>query len=413
MILIFLIFFLVLLILFSAFLSGSETSFFSLSLFTIRSLKESKNSRKRLIAKVLESPRKLLVTLLMLNVLANILVQNTVSSIFGELSGWLLKVGVPLVLTLIFGEVIPKSIALTNNIKIAYWVIKPIHFLEKITGPFRNFLVKLCNYISRFFFFFLQKEKKISPHELELILKASKDKGVLQSDETSLAEGYLDLQEALVKELMRPRDEILFYDLSDPIDKLVYLLVDEQCTRVPVCEGSLDQVIGVISTRRLFFYQDSIKNPQDLKKVLKKPLFVPETMNGWSLLQMLRKKNESIALVVDEYGSINGLVTQEDLFESIVGEIRDLRDKKSRFTRSKEDVIIASGKMEISDFEEVFKIKLENPNNLVTVGGWLTEQLGDIPKTGTKYVNEKFLFYVLSADPNRVRRIYIRKIKGK
>jgi len=402
---------LVILILFSAFLSGTETAFFSLSPFTIRSYKSSKSYKKRLIAKILENPRKLLVTLLMLNVLANILVQNTVSSIFGELSGWLLKVGVPLVLTLLFGEVIPKSLALSNNIRISNWVAKPVHFLEKITGPFRSFLVKVCNYISRIIFFFLKKEKRISSHELELILKTSRAKGVLQSDETFLAEGYLDLQSATVKELMRPKDEILYFNINDSTDNLIHLLTDEQCTRVPVCDGDIDQVIGVISTRRLFFYQEGIKEAGDLKKILRKPLFVPESMNGWSLLQMLRKKNESIAMVVDEYGSINGLVTQEDLFESIVGEINDLRDKKSRYTRSSEDVIIASGKMEIGDFEEIFKVELKNPNNLVTIGGWLTEQLGDIPKTGTKYLTDIFLFYVLAADPNRVRRIYIRKIK--
>jgi magnesium and cobalt exporter, CNNM family len=408
-----LIFILILLILFSAFLSGTETSFFSLPLFTVRSFKSSNDYRKRLIANILKSPRQLLVTLLMLNILANILVQNTVSSIFGEFSGWLLKVGIPLVLTLIFGEVIPKSIALNNNLKISYLVVRFVRFLEKITGPFRNVLVKLCNYISRILFFFLKKEKKISPHELELILKTSKAKGVLHSDETYLAKGYLDLQEALVKELMRPKDEILFYNIDDPIEKLIHLLVEEQCTRVPVCEGSLDRVVGVISTRRLFFYRDNIKNNQDLKKILRKPLFVPESMNGWSLLQVLRSKNESIAMVVDEYGSINGLVTQEDLFESIVGEISDLRDKKARFTRSSEDVIIASGKMEISDFEELFNIELKNPNNLVTIGGWLIEQLEDIPKAGTKYITDKFLFYVLAADPSRVRRVYIRKIKDK
>jgi len=411
MILSILVFSLVFLILFSAFLSGTETAFFSLSPFTIRSFKSSKSYKKRLIAKILKNPRKLLVTLLMLNVLANILVQNTVSSIFGELSGWLLKVGVPLVLTLLFGEVIPKSLALTNNIRISQLVAKPVHFLEKVTGPFRSFMVKLCNYVSRIIFFFLKKEGKVSPHELELILKTSRAKGILQSDETFLAEGYLDLQSALVKELMRPKDEILYFNINDSIDHLVHLLIDEQCTRIPVCDGALDKVIGVISTRRLFFYQEGIKDVDDLKKILRKPLFVPESMNGWALLQMLRKKNESIAMVVDEYGSINGLVTQEDLFESIVGEINDLRDKNSRYTRSSEDVIIASGKMEISDFEEIFKVDLINPNNLVTIGGWLTEQLGDIPKTGTKHLTDLFLFYVLAADPNRVRRIYIRKIK--
>lgn len=406
-----LIFILIILILFSAFLSGAETAFFSLPVFTVKTYKSTREYRKRLIAKILKSPRQLLVTLLMLNVLANILVQNTVSSLFGEFSGWGVKVGIPLALTLVFGEVIPKSLALANNTKIAYRVCKIIHWLEIITGPFRNSLVKLTSYISRFLFFFLRKEKKITKQELELVLQTSKAKGVIFQDESELAEGYLDLQEASVKEVMRPREEILYFNVEDSCEKLINLLVDQQCTRVPVCDKNLDNVFGFISTRRFFFYQDSIQSGEDLYKILKKPIYVPESMNAWALLQQLRDKAESIALVVDEYGSISGLVTQEDLFESIVGEIKDLRDEKSLFTRSSEDVIIASGKMELSDFENVFSISLENPHNLVTIGGWLTQQLGDIPKTGTKFVTEDFLFYVLSADPNRVRRMYIRRRK--
>lgn len=407
-----LVLFLVFLIFFSAFLSGSETALFSLSHFTIKSYRTSKDYRKQLIAKLLSHPRELLVTLMMLNVLANILVQNVVSSLFGELSGWLLKVGIPLGLTLIFGEVLPKSLAMPNNAWISYRVCKPIVWLEKLIGPLRSYLTSITSYISRFLFFFLKKEQKISTVELEHILQTSKVKGILHSDETDLALGYLELQQASVKELMRPKEEILFYNVQDPIDRLIHLMVDQQCSRILVCNRHLDDLLGIISARRLFFYKSQIKHPEDLKKILKKAIFIPESTNALLSLKKLREKGENLAVVVDEYGSISGLITQEDLIESIIGEIVDLRDRKVRYTRSGQDVIIASGKMELSEFRDVFQFDLPNPHNVVTIGGWLIEQLEDIPKTGTKYVTNEFLFYVLAADPNRVRRVYIRKIKS-
>jgi CBS domain containing-hemolysin-like protein len=125
---------------------------------------------------------------------------------------------------------------------------------------------------------------------------------------------------------------------------------------------------------------------------------------------MLREKSAPLAMVVDEYGIISGLVAQEDLIEQVVGEIADLRDEKNLYTRSGEDIIIASGKMEIAEFEPIFGIALRSREHAVTLGGWLIEQLGSIPQTGTQYATDDFLFYVLAAEPNRVRRVYVRRL---
>lgn len=354
-----------------------------------------------------------MVSIMMLNVLANILVQNTVSSLFGAFSSWLLKVGVPLALTLVFGEIVPKSLAIPNNTAITYHVSPIMFFIQKTLGPLRRFLTKITSLISRFLFFFLKKEQEISTEELEHILKASKARGIMHVDEVELMAGYLDLKESLVKELMRPRNEILFYNIQDPLDKLVHLLVQEQCSRVPICDNGLENIIGIISVRRYFFYSDRMKKPEDLKKVVKKPFFIPESTQALALFHKMREKRESLAMVVDEYGSISGLITQEDLMESVIGEIVDRRDIKSLYTRSGSDVIIASGKLELSELEDIFGIEIKSEMGSVTIGGWLTDQLGDIPQSGAKYVNDDFLFYVLAADPNRVRRIYIRRLKVK
>lgn len=404
---------LVFLILCSALFSGSETAFFSLSSFQLKSYRRSQDPKKIMIYRLLEKPRELLVTIMMLNVMANILVQNVVSSIFGTFSSWLLTAGLPLALTLIFGEIIPKSIALPNNQFVAHTVVPFISKVAQFLGPVRVFLTRTTSYISRFIFFFLRKEKDISLDELEHGLKTSKAKGVLHMDESELIQGYLDLHNSIVKEVMRPREEVVYYDIHEPFSKLISHFVDQECSRVPVCDGDLENLLGIISTRRFFFHSEQMHKTDDLKKILKKPLFVPESSNAFAALTLLRDKKESFAMVVDEYGSISGLLTQEDLIESVVGEIVDRRDTKNRYTRSSEDVIIASGKLELDELEDLFDVKLESDINSVTVGGWLTERMGDIPQAGAKYMTDDFLFYVLAADPNRVRRVYIRYLKSK
>jgi putative hemolysin len=367
--------------------------------------------KQRLIAQLMDRPRDVLVTILILNVLSNLLIQNTVSSIFDQFSGWILKVGLPLVLVLMFGEVIPKTIALPNNAAIASRSAPIINLLMRAFKPIRFGLNTIASFISRILFFFLREEEEASPDELRHVIQTSQKNGVLSNQEAYLIEGAIDLKEATIKELMRPRDEVLFYDIHEPIDQLLHLFVDEQCSRVPICDGQLDRLIGILSTRRFFFHQDQIRTSSDLMPILKKPYFVPESTHGWALLQTLRESGENMAIVVDEYGSISGLITQEDLIETVVGEIVDRRDEKSLYTRSGSDVIIASGKLELSEFEDIFGIRLISKENVVTLGGWLIEQLGDIPAAGTKYATDDFLFYILAADPNRIRRIYVRRIR--
>jgi putative hemolysin len=193
-----LIFSLIILLLLSAFLSGSETALFSLSPLTVKSYRNSTNPRLNLISRLMERPREVLVTILILNILSNILVQNIVSSIFTDFPHWILRVGLPLGLTLLFGEVIPKSIAMPNNVSFAYRVAPWIDRAAKILKPIREPLTRATSWISRYLFFFLDKEKEISEEELRHVLQTSEESGVLLPHECSLIGGALDLQNSLV-----------------------------------------------------------------------------------------------------------------------------------------------------------------------------------------------------------------------
>lgn len=377
----------------------------------VKTFKTDPDKRKQLVAKLLSSPRDLLVTIIMFNIIVNILIQNVTSSIFGDFSKWIFNIGIPLVLTVVFGEVIPKSIGLANNVALSYRVAPVLNAAQKLFFPIRKILSQITSVISRLFFFFLKSEEEISFDELQHALKTSRRYGILNEDEAELMRGFLLLQDSSVKELMRPREEVLFYDVDEPLSKLVHLFVDQECTRIPVCRGSLENIIGMITSYVFFVHRDRLQTTADLPPLLTKPFFVPEGTSAEALLRQMYDKEESIALVVDEYGSISGLISVEDLVERVVGEIADARDEKSRYTMSGEDILIASGKMELAEFEKVFGVTMHSENNMVTIGGWLTELMGDIPKTGSKYSTNGFLFHVLAADSKRVRRVYIRKLK--
>jgi len=397
------------LLLTSALLSASETAFFSLSQSTLESYERSTEGRKKLIALLLTKPRELLVTIMMLDIFCNILVQNTVSGIFGRYGNLFIKVGIPLFLTLFLGEIIPKAIALPNNRAIAYKLAPLLAFFSRILGPLRLFLTKFTNYVSHFFFFFLKKEKKFTENELQTILALSKEKQILDKDEYALTSGFLKLKNSLVKEHMQTKEEILFYDINTPITDLLQLFVEKQQIKVPVCDKEIDNLLGVISAKRFFFYQDKITSEPMLKMFLTSPFFIPEATNGWLALQQMREKNESLAIVVNEYGNICGLLTDKELIKTVIGEFIDPFAKDKKYTYCNSDVIIANSKLPLDEFEQLFNIKLPR-TTATTLGGWLMEQTQTIPQPGEKFSFHGFIFYILFSSPNKVKKIYVQKI---
>ena len=400
----------ILLTLLSGLSSASEIAFFSLSSMRIKAYQTDRDPRRRLIAALVLHPQQLFVTLFMVNITVNILLQNSASKLFAGY-GWLLQVGLPLILALMLGEIIPKYIALNNNARIAYRMAPIVDFVARWLRPLRNLILRITSPISHVMFFFLRREEEVSQEEMHLLLRQSEESGVLDPDEAQLVKGYLYLRECQVKELMRPREDVLYYDRNDPITQLYDLFLNQKVSRVPICTGSLQTVLGILTVNKFFQHQEHIQDVNDLQPWLCKPFYVPETTPARTLMSQFDQRNEVFAMVVDEYGSVVGIITREDLVERVIGEINDSRDVKAKYTRAGDEVIIASGKLELMEFEEVFGLALNSPSNMVTLGGWLTETLGTIPKSGTKYQTDDFLFQILASDPNRIRRVYIRRLQ--
>lgn len=395
----------------SGFFSGSEIALFSLPSHTLQSYTAGSDKRKKLIAHLLTHPRDLLVTIFLLNTVVNILLQNVASSLFGTSAGWTLKVGVPLIITLILGEIVPKLLALQHSAKWSYVVAPIIDTLQHLGEPIRKSLSSLTTYLSRGMFFFLKEDPVISRDEIQHVIATSISKDILHKGEAELIDGFLDLRESQVKELMRPREDILFYNIQTPLENLEHLFVDQEVTRVPVSDDDINNLLGIITARDFFVYRDQLLTAEDLRTFLSPVHYIPESATGPAALKEMDRHNLELALVVDEYSSVSGLLSREDIVEEVIGDITDRRDDKQLFTRSSNNVIIASGKLELDVFSEIFTHDLHSPNGMVTIGGWLTEQIGDIPKAGQYYQTDQFLFHVLAAEPNRVKRLYIRKLE--
>lgn len=389
--------------------SALEIAFFSLSSLTVKAYSTSQDARKNLIADLLQKPRELFVTLFIVNISVNILLQNTTSAYFGSESSWLYVVGLPLALVIFFGEVFPKHLAMSHNQRIAYTLAPLMRWITLFLRYPCKVVMAITVPISRILFFFLKEERPFSKEEVEHVLKVSHQHGAIDKEEGKLVRGFLDLQDTQVKELMQPREDILFYDINKPLSKLKFLFCEEECTRIPVCDKNIESLYGIITANDFFLNQPDIQAPSDLIRYLKKPFFIPENTPVKKLIRHFDEQQAVLALVVDEYGSISGLLTREDLVEVVIGDISDRRDEKELYTRASKSVLIASGKLELEVLEELFGVELESPNNMVTLSGWLTEQLGDIPSSGTSYETTDFLFQILSATPKRIERVYVRK----
>lgn len=398
----------------SAFCSCSEVALFSLPAAKLKAFRASTDERKRKVAALLQRSKSLIVTIFMYNTIVNILLQNTSSDLFQEsYGGWLLKVGLPLFLVLVFGELVPKYVGLIYNESLALFFAPLIIWLEWLITPFRALVTRLASTLSRLFFFYLKAESPLSKDELQHILQSSEGKGLLHKHEAELIYGVLYLEEKQVKELMVPRNEMPIYDVEEPLSKLIHLFSEEKVREVAVFVMPEEKLLGIISARDFFIQRDSIETGKDLQRFLKRPFFVPETTSAKSLLDQLRAKDLFTAWVVDEYGATCGVISEKNLLSYIAGASRKLPTDTRDYTQVANDTIIASGQLSLDELRELFDVDLESEYLMVTVGGYLSEKLGSIPQSGTTYQTEGLFFRVLASDPTKIKKVFVQKLNGK
>lgn len=389
-------------------LAASETSLFSLSSLQVQSFAHHEDKKKRLVGSLLLKPRDLLVTILMVNIAMSILVQNIVASVFDDEGSFWVNVLVPLVLVIVLGEVIPKALALSFNEAIALKMAPFVSKVQALLRPVRVVLLMIIQPISRFFFFFLKTEPEISIDELKTALKASEKYEILSKGESRLIYGYLDLEEFTVKELMTPRTNMIAFAVHEPIEHLTQIISSQNISRIPIYDRDKNQILGILKVEALFALEGPLQGVDQVMPLLKKPFFIPETLPAKVAFNQMGHLKQSMAIAVDEYGTVSGLITKEDLIERLIGEVE--HDRSQLFTQVAHDVIIASSQLELAEFNAFFSSELESESNMATIGGWLIEKLGEIPKSGLKVTIHGFFFHVLSATQKKIKTLYIRKM---
>jgi CBS domain containing-hemolysin-like protein len=397
---------LIALVLLSGFFSSAETALFSISKVKARHLAKEKSKTNKLIKKMKEDPHKLLSTILIGNNLVNVAASAlataiTIDIVSSHAVG--IATGIMTLIILIFGEIFPKSVATRNNILIARLVILPLHWLSLLFAPiifFLNFIPRLTGKI--------QKKPNVTEEELMTFVEAVEEEGEIKVEEKELIHNIFEFDDTNASEIMTPRADMFVIDADDKLD--LEAIIKSGFTRIPVIEGDIDHVIGILNIKDLFMHQATSNGNIDVHKIMHKPYFVPEYKKLDSLLQQFKRRKQHLAVVVDEHGGVSGLITLEDALEEIVGEIVDETDKvEPQIVKIKPNEWIVPGKSDIDEVNEKIPMDIPDSKEYDTFSGFILDIIERIPKENEEIAVGKFLVTVKEMEGNRIREYMVKQ----
>ncbi len=403
------------LVILSGIFSGSETALVSVSQSKVDELVSKKARNSKILKKLKKDPHKLLITVLICNNIINVGASAYAAIVFTEIfgsSGLGIATGIMTFFILIFGEIAPKSFAHEHSTYFSLWIAKPIYALQFLLFP----LVWLFDHIVDFFNKLVGGKKSFTVTEGELIamLKIGEKEGSIEKKEKEFIENVLEFNDIQVKEVMTPRIAIEAMSSKITIQEAVEFFIKHSHSRIPIYENNLDNIIGIITLKEILKYYDTLSPNKQLKNLdISKPLEVPFSKKINKLFSEFQKKHIHIAIVIDEFGGVAGLVTLEDLLEEIVGEIADEFDKKEAPIEIKDNkTIIASGKTLMEYIDDFLKVKISR-NERDTINTFITQHLHRFPQEGEVIKFPRAVITVLSMKKNLVDKVQIKKINKK
>ncbi len=398
-----------LLFILSGFFSSTETALFSLSKLDRRKLKERFPRASAWVLELLEKPRRTLGTILIGNLIVNTSAAAMATLLAVEYLGEE-KLGLAMVfftvLFIVVCEAIPKIIAVRNKIRISLISAVPLRFFAYVFTPLRL----LMRFITEKIVSMLVREKVeqsdlISENELKVLVKIGEEEGVFRRQERFMIQKLLDLGERPVKDIMTPRTDVIGLDIEDSEETHAMTIKSNHYRHMPVFQESLDNILGVVTGLEYLLAEP---RPQ-VKDILKKVLFVPESKRIDDLLETFRTQDERFAVCVDEYGGTAGIVTQEDVLEEIFGEFYDeYASIENPVRQLGAGTHVVEGKISLQDFNAYFLSNLESEES-TTLGGYLLEKMGEVPVRSAKYETEDFEFTVQSMIRQRIQHVLVRK----
>ena len=406
---------LIILLISSALISGTEVAFFSLSQVDIDDL--SSKNEKDTVVKLLQKPKKLLATILITNNFINILIvllfaslgkqllEDFDYSIFGIKVRFLIEVVLVTFLILLFGEVLPKVYASRKAVRFASFMSKPVQVLNTLLTPLSYPLINLTNIVERSLG---SKSNIFSVETLSQALELT-SKGATTKDEQKILEGIVSFGNTETVQIMKPRIDIFALSDDETYEAVLEKILKNGYSRNPVYHENIDTIIGVLYAKDLLAHLN--KETFKWQRLLRDPLFVPENKKLDDLLAEFQEKKNHLAIVVDEYGGTSGLVTLEDVIEEIVGDINDEFDEDDlSYSKIDEDNYIFEGKTTIKDFCKVLGNEdetffEEEKGESETLAGFILEISGKFPKRGEKINFKKYTFTIEALDNKRIKQV--------
>ncbi len=313
--------------------------------------------------------------------------------------------------TIIFAELVPKTLALANTERFAIALSLPIEFLARALSPLIKLLTGVTAWITKLFGANVSNEAQITAEELRLIVERGGEQGVLEAEEEQMINSIIELGERRLHEVMVPRIAIAALPASATLEEAIDKVVDEGHSRVPVYEESIDEVVGILYAKDLLPILKAGSGPRPgIRSLLRTPVFAPESMTIDDLLHEFQRRKVHIAIILDEYGGTAGLVTIEDLLEEIVGEIQDEYDtEEPMVVRLSEDEARVDGRADIDDLAELFDtdLGLEDEDEYDTVGGLIYHRIGGVPSPGDVVEVDGLLLTVETTDGRRVGKVLV------
>ncbi len=401
---------LVILLVLSGFFSSAETSLFSISRTKARYIAKMGGRANKLINQMKDNPHRLLTTILIgnnvVNVAASALATKLALQLFpGYAIG--LATGVMTFLILVFGEVVPKSVATRNNVMIARTIIFPVYWFSIFCRPivfFLDFIPKLTGRI--------KKTPTVTEEELMTFVEVVREEGEIKEEEQELIHRIFEFDDTNASEIMTPRADMFIIESDKPLD--LKTITESGFTRIPVIEDTIDNVVGILNVKDVLAHYALNNELSDVRNLMRPPYFVPEHKKLDSLMGQFKKRKNHMAIVVDEHGGVSGLITLEDALEELVGEIRDETDKEERLiTKRKSKEWIVLGKTDIEAVNEVIEMGIPDSAEYDTFSGYVLEQIGRIPAENETFVMGSFEVIVKSMDGNRIKEYIVRQLEEK
>ena len=412
------------LLLCSAFFSGSEVALFSLDQKKLDSSFNKTGIIYRYLLSLINSPRRLLVTILIGNTVVNVslsIISVSIAFDFAKHFNYSIDIILSIqilivtILILLFGELYPKVLASKNPIKFAKIIAIPLNICSIIIYPVAESLTEIIK-LSSTKLSFDKTKSALTKEELVDLANIGKEKGTIVEDEHSLISSIVAFSSLSVDEVMTPRVDMVAVSITDSYENIVKIITESGHSRIPVYKNNIDEIVGIIFAKDLLIY---IKKPgaiSDFKinDLLKKPLFIPETKLINELLREFQEKKIHLAIVVDEYGGTSGLISLEDIIEEVIGEIWDEFDKEENpISKLNDSQFLVLGKAKLDEINEQLNTSIIfDQDGYDTIGGYILHKVGNIPKEGFSFQENGLNYTVKEIHKKRIKKVIIEKINS-